>query len=92
MNEKPIQSLEFIVGRLKIKLDLHGIKHEFARNAVILFIENNWTHINDQSMEIITGHSNKMKQIVKEVLDEYKIVYKEGSFDGRNMGIIRTEI
>jgi len=72
------------------KLDLHGIKHERAKDLVIRFIEDNWK--NSGELEIITGHSNAMKDIVRKVLDEYKLEYKNGSFDGRNMGIIRVEI
>jgi len=72
-------------------LDLHGIKHEKASGLVIRFIEDNWNK-NGEQLEIITGHSNEMKKIVKKVLDEYKLEYKDGSFDGRNMGMIRTEI
>jgi DNA-nicking Smr family endonuclease len=71
-------------------LDLHGVKHERARVMVIRFIEDNWKR--GGNVEIITGHSNEMKAIVKEVFDEYKLEYKDGSFDGRNMGMIRTEI
>ena len=33
-----------------------------------------------------------MKDIVKEVLDEYKIKYKEGDFAGINMGFLKVEI
>jgi len=74
-----------------IELDLHGIRHEAARKMVVRFIEDNWNKNNEQ-LEIITGHSNKMKEIVREVLTEYKLECKEGSFDGRNMGILRTEL
>jgi DNA-nicking Smr family endonuclease len=71
-------------------LDLHGVKHERARAMIIRFIEDNWKR--GGNVEIVTGHSNEMKAIVKEVLDEYKLEYKDGSFDGRNMGMVRTEI
>jgi DNA-nicking Smr family endonuclease len=73
------------------KLDLHGVKHEDAKKSVILFIENHWGE-DGENLEIITGHSNEMKQIVRDVLAEYKLECKEGSFDGRNMGMIRTEL
>jgi len=72
------------------ELDLHGVRHEMVRDRVIRFVEDNWKK--GGNIEIITGHSNAMKQIVKDVLAEYKLECKEGSFDGRNMGIIRTEI
>jgi len=72
-------------------LDLHGIKHERARALVIRFIEDNWKKEGEQ-LEIVTGHSNEMKKIVRDVLTEYKLECKDGSFDGRNMGMIRTEL
>jgi len=72
------------------ELDLHGVKHEVAKAKVIRFIEDNWK--SGGCLEIITGHSNEMKKIVRVVLDEYQLECKEGSFDGRNMGMIRTEI
>lgn len=71
-------------------IDLHGIRHDKARDMVIRFVEKHWNEGGE--LEIITGHSNKMKEIVREVLSEYKLEYKDGSFDGMNMGIIRTEI
>lgn len=72
------------------KLDLHGVKHERAKAMVIRFVEDNWK--SGGEIEIVTGHSNAMKQIVRDVLAEYKLECKEGSFDGRNMGMIRTEL
>jgi DNA-nicking Smr family endonuclease len=55
-------------------LDLHGNRYEDARRKVINFIEDHW---NDGSeLEIITGNSMKMKGIVFNVLDEYKLTYQ----------------
>lgn len=71
-------------------IDLHGIRHHMVRNELIRKIEDLWG--TDTDLEIITGHSPSMKNIVKEVLDEYKLEYKEGDFAGLNMGMIRAEI
>ena len=55
------------------KLDLHGVKHEDVRREVIRYIEDNWD--SGDMVEIITGHSEKMKGIVFKVLMEYKLNY-----------------
>lgn len=59
-------------------LDLHGLTHEDARREVIRFIED---HFNDTDveMEVITGHSTKMKGIVLNALEEYKLSPNIGS-------------
>ena len=72
------------------KLDLHGIRHGKVRNVLIRFIENLWYTKTD--VEIITGHSQKMKSIVIEVLEEYKLEYNDGGYLGVNSCIITTTI
>ena len=73
------------------KIDLHGIKHESVRPLLIRFIEDNWDQDGPkQDAEIITGHSDKMKEIVKEILGEYKLEYTEGNLT--NQGYIKTFI
>lgn len=69
-------------------IDLHGIKHEDVKNILIRKIEDHWGE--DSRLEIITGHSVKMKQIVKSVLYEYKLTYEDGTFF--NKGIIITDL
>ena len=70
-----------------LKLDLHGLRHEDARRAVISFVETNWNS-NDEA-QIITGHSTKMMDVVVNVLNEYRLMYKRGGvFDER--GFITT--
>lgn len=59
------------------KLDLHGVRHEDAKQQVINFIEDNWN--SNEDLEIITGHSSKMKGIVINVLNEYKLSYTIGN-------------
>lgn len=72
------------------EIDLHGIKHEEVRSKVIHFIEDNWG--TNGEVEIITGHSQRMKAIVEEVLKEYKLDYKVGDFFGFNKMYIRVEL
>lgn len=68
------------------ELDLHGMRHAGARNAVIGFIEDNWD--SEADLMIITGHSPRMKGIVKEVIEEYKLDYREGDVFGFNNATI----
>jgi len=72
------------------KIDLHGIRHHLVRNELIRKIEELWD--TDTEVHIVTGHSEDMKTIVKDVLNEYKLEYSVGSFGGVNMGFIKTEI
>lgn len=71
------------------KLDLHGIKHQDVRSMAIRFVEKYWD--TDTEVEIITGHSERMKSIVKEVLDEYKLEYRD-EFMGLKRSFIRVVI
>jgi len=71
---------------IKEKLDLHGTRYDLAKSKVIRFIEDNWDAKID--LEIITGHSKKMKSIVIEILNEYKLNYRIGDFAGLNRGFI----
>lgn len=57
----------------KVKLDLHGVRHEDVRRAVISFIENNWA--SGKEGDVITGNSLKMKELVLEVINEYNLDY-----------------
>lgn len=72
------------------KIDLHGVKHEDVRSRVIHFVEDNWGTSGE--VEIMTGHSQKMKAIVEEVLKEYKLDYRIGDFFGSNKVYIRVEL
>jgi len=70
------------------KLDLHGIKHEMVRYKVIRFIEDNWDI--KEEIEIMTGNSKRMQEIVGEILKEYKLEYKVGDFLGFSKSFIRV--
>jgi len=53
-----------------MKLDLHGIKHEDVPRLMDAFI---WEHMQKKStyIQVVTGNSSTMKQIVKNVVAEY---------------------
>jgi hypothetical protein len=54
------------------ELDLHGMNHDWARKVVI-----SWTKENLPPYKIITGNSNGMERIVKEVLGKkYDLSYE----------------
>jgi len=70
-----------------VKLDLHGVRHKEARRKTIRFIEDNWDNGNE--LEIITGHSTRMKGIVVNVIQEYDLSYGIGNwFDSISPRII----
>ena len=71
-----------------IKLDLHGIKHEEVKPKVVRFLEKHWG--SGVEAEIITGHSTKMKGIVLNTLDEYKLSYTIGRMFEKNAPRIIT--
>jgi len=68
------------------KCDLHGTRHGDVRRVVIRFVEENWN--SGREVEIVTGNSQKMKALVIEVLEEYRVDYHSGIF-GYNSGSIR---
>jgi len=59
-----------------------------VRYKVIRFIEDNWDI--KEEIEIMTGNSKKMQEIVEKVLREYKLEYKVGDFLGFNKSFIRV--
>jgi len=56
------------------KLDLHGVTHADARQEAISFIEKYWGE--QTELVIITGNSLKMKGIVINVIEEYKLPFQ----------------
>jgi DNA-nicking Smr family endonuclease len=60
-----------------VKIDLHGVKHEDVKRKLDVFF---WESIqkNMVQVEVVTGHSIKMKEIVYEVCQEYGFSIKEG--------------
>jgi hypothetical protein len=65
-------------------LDLHGVSHEDAYLKCHKFINANYGH----DMFIITGHSDKMKKIVSEVAEKYRLQYLVGGVTGTH-GVVR---
>lgn len=59
-------------------IDLHGIRNPKVRNILTEEIENLWG--SDTDLRIVTGHSQKMKELVSVVLDEYKLEYTTDIF------------
>ena len=53
------------------KLDLHGIKHEDVNRLV-----ENFVLLNETPLNIITGNSTMMRELVVEVLEKHKFVYE----------------
>lgn len=53
------------------KLDLHGIKHEDVNRIV-----ENFVLLNETPLNIITGNSTMMRELVVEVLEKHKFVYE----------------
>ena len=51
-----------------LELDLHGVRHADVKDVVINFL-----YDKDMPVRIITGNSNSMKNIVKEVLDQFNL-------------------
>ena len=63
------------------KLDLHGIKHIDCKLLILNFIEIN---IDNLPIEIITGNSVEMQNIVKEIVEKFNLKYSYPSF--KNLG------
>lgn len=71
-----------------IELDLHGMRHREAKDALERAINSSWGA--DEEFQIITGHSPEMKKIVIDILTQYKLEYTIGDWSGQNMGFIKT--
>lgn len=69
------------------KLDLHRTRHSEVERKVIRFIEDNWG--SGKEVEIITGNSDRMCELVINILDEYGLYYQKGRvFDLNNKGYL----
>ena len=68
------------------KIDLHGIKHRDAANKVDTFIRRN---INNMPVEIITGNSLDMQNIVRKVVTSYNLDMQPKSFVNLGSYIIK---
>jgi len=68
------------------KLDLHGTRHEDAKKLTTDFVEKNLRA--SSLLEIVTGHSPQMREIVLDVLLEYNLEWYLGT--GNNEGTIKV--
>jgi DNA-nicking Smr family endonuclease len=73
------------------KLDLHGVRHGEVREELINFIEGLFRSFEGE-VEVVTGHSPKMRAIVMEVLEEYGYEYHIGGWLGVKPAIITFEM
>ncbi len=62
------------------KLDLHGVKHSEASILVEDFVLANQENL---PLQIITGNSDKMKNIVIRILKSYNFNYLDGDYYNR---------
>lgn len=70
-------------------LDLHGTKHEDVERRVVRFVESCWMNA-DEEAEIVTGHSDSMRQLVLEVLKDYGAEAHVGGILGVDQTFIRV--
>ena len=67
------------------ELDLHGLSHEEVWDVVENFVLMNSEEL---PLRIITGYSDKMKEIVHGVLDSYNYVYESPAHNGGEIIVI----
>ena len=73
------------------KLDLHGIRHRDVYHTVDKFINDIILEDKpERKFEIVTGYSDRMKELVCEVLDEYKLEVLERY--SPNEGVLRIKL
>ncbi len=71
---------------MNLTLDLHGVKHKDVFTHVDKFIGEHLL-LGHLQVHIITGHSDKMKELVNEVLGDYGLESKPGFFDDTTLTI-----
>ena len=74
---------------MNLILDLHGVKHKDVFTHVDKFIGEHIL-LGNLQVQIITGHSDKMKKLVKEVLVDYGIESEQSFFDNSTLNIKLT--
>ena len=62
-------------------LDLHGIRHDDVERLV-----ENFVLLNEPPLTIITGNSDKMPKLVKEVLNRHDMTWEQWDL----MGVIKV--
>ncbi len=71
---------------IRPKLDLHGVFHSEVFETVDKFISEN---LYAGEVEIVTGYSDRMKELVQEVLSDYKL---KGETPPYNSGTLVVKI
>ena len=66
-------------------LDLHGAVYEDVDDMVHRFVNENWEE--GRELHVVTGHSMRMKNIVKDILKMYDVEIEDG--DMCNSGYLR---
>ena len=66
-------------------LDLHGVVYEDVDDMVHRFVNENWKE--GLELHVVTGHSTRMKNIVKDILKMYDVEIEDG--DMCNPGYLR---
>lgn len=72
---------------METTLDLHGISHEDVPDVVHAFINSNWRP--NLELNIITGHSDRMKSLVRSILKQYDLELV--ATDLKNAGQLRIQ-
>lgn len=68
-------------------LDLHGTRHEDVEREVVKFVESCWGTAEEEA-QIITGHSDRMRDLAIKILNEYDATVRIGG----ELGLDRTYI
>lgn len=71
---------------MNLTLDLHGVKHKDVFTHVDKFIGEHIL-LGHPQVHIVTGHSDKMKKLVKEVLGDYGLDSETGFFDTHTLHV-----
>lgn len=69
-----------------MKIDLHRIKHEHVRRIVEQALFN---HRIEDDLDIVTGHSKDMQDLVISILNENNIEYLIGGYLGIEQSYIK---
>lgn len=69
------------------ELDLHHTRHHEVQRKVDQFLYEN---MNNMPVKIITGYSERMKEIVIDTIKDYGYRYKIGDDLGFNQGFIKV--
>jgi len=66
------------------EIDLHGVKHQDVNKIINSFI---WEHMKKKSTEIkiITGNSETMKNLVREILMDYEFLVEDSFFNSATL-------